>query len=117
MSEQQHPATPADEPPKREYRMLSGIAESQAAIGEVVGCAQRLLRIFDITLAQRGFNTPARIEQLRQFLVAGRAHRILIAPDETDPLERDCPRLRAAGGELAHEDAEHGVREPKFPSA
>ena len=92
MSEQQ-PATPAEEPRQRDYRMLSGIAESQAAIAEVVGTARRVLRIFDITLANRGFNSPARAEQLRQFLVAGRAHRIMIALHDTDPLERDCPRL------------------------
>ena len=92
MSEQQ-PATPAEEPRQRDYRMLSGIAESQAAIAEVVAAATRVLRIFDITLANRGFNSPARAEQLRQFLVAGRAHRIMIALHDTDPLERECPRL------------------------
>jgi hypothetical protein len=59
------------------------------------GLRAPLLRIFDITLANRGFNSPARIEQLRQFLVAGRAHRLMIALHETDPLERDCPRLIA----------------------
>lgn len=90
MSEQQ-PKT--DEPGKREYRPLTGIAESQAAIAEVVGSARRVLRIFDMTLANRGFNSPARTEQLRQFLVAGRAHRLMIALHETDLLERDCPRL------------------------
>ena len=93
MSEQQ--PTPSQEPRKPDYRPISGIAESQAAIGEVVASAQRLLRVFDITLANRGFNSPARIEQLRQFLVAGRAHRLMIALHETDPLERDCPRLIA----------------------
>ena len=94
MSEQQ-PAPPAEEPRKRDYRMLSSIAESQAAIAEVVGVATRTLCIFDIALANRGFNSPARIEQLRQFLVAGRTHRLMIALHETDPVERDCPRLIA----------------------
>lgn len=94
MSEQQHPpTTPPETAHERDYRRLTGIAESQAAIAEVVGAARRLLRVFDITLANRGFNSPARIEQLRQFLVAGRAHRLQIALHETEPLERDCPRL------------------------
>ena len=92
MSEQQPPPQ-GDEPPRRESRQLTGIAESQEAIGEVVVTAQRVLRIFDITLAHRGFNSPARIEQLRRFLVAGRAHRVMIALHDTDPMERDCPRL------------------------
>lgn len=94
MSEQQ-PTPQPEEPRKPDYRPLNGIAESQTAIAEVVGAARRVLRIFDITLANRGFNSPARTEQLRQFLVAGRAHRLLIALHETDPLERDCPRLIA----------------------
>ena len=93
MSEQQ--PTPPQEPRKPDYRPISGIAESQAAIAEVVASAQRLLRVFDITLANRGFNSPARTEQLRQFLLAGRAHRLMIALHDTDPLERDCPRLIA----------------------
>lgn len=81
--------------PKAVYRPLASVAESQAAIDEVLAAAQRTLRIFDLSLANRGFNSPARIERLRAFLVAGRAHRILIALHETDNLERDCPRLLA----------------------
>jgi hypothetical protein len=76
-----------------EYRQLGGLAESQAAIDQVIAAAQRTLRIFDATLTGRGFNTPARAENLRQFLVAGRAHRILIALHEPDSVARDCPRL------------------------
>ena len=79
--------------PEPGYRPLSGVAESQAAIDEVLAVAQRTIRIFDITLGNRGFNSPARAERLRQFVVAGRAHRILIALHETTGLERDCPRL------------------------
>ena len=81
--------------PEPSYRPLFGMAESQAAIDEVIGAAQRTLRIFDMTLGQRGFNSPQRVERLRSFLVAGRAHRLLIALHETEQLERECPRLLA----------------------
>jgi hypothetical protein len=81
--------------PKPSYRPIFGTADSLAAIDEVVSAAQRTLRIFDITLANRGFNTPARAEKLRGLLVSGRAHRLLIALHETDGLERECPRLLA----------------------
>ena len=81
--------------PQPAYRPLSGNAESQAAIDEVIAAAARTLRIFDITLSGRGYNSPQRIERLRSFLVAGRAHRILVALHDTDPLERECPRLLA----------------------
>ena len=77
------------------YRPLFGLAESQDAIDQVVGAAERTLRIFDISLSLRGFNTPGRTEQLRQLLVAGRAHRILIALHDTDALARENPRLLA----------------------
>jgi hypothetical protein len=75
------------------YRPISGIAESLAAIEEVVSAAERTIRIFDIALANRGFNSPGRAEKLRDFLVRGRAHRLQIALHETDGLERECPRL------------------------
>ena len=77
------------------YRPIFGNADSLAAIDEVIARAERTIRIFDATLAQRGFNAPGRAERLRAFLVAGRAHRLLIALHETDSLERDCPRLLA----------------------
>jgi len=79
--------------PEPGYRPISGVAESQAAIEEVISVAQRTIRVFDIALANRGFNAPARADWLRQFFVAGRSHRLLIALHETDTLEREAPRL------------------------
>ncbi|HUL94663.1 MAG TPA: hypothetical protein VLT89_01570 [Usitatibacter sp.] len=81
------------EHPKASYRALFGTAESQAAIDEVIGAAEKALKIFDVSLGNRGFNAPARADKLREFLVRGRAHRLQIALHETDGLERDCPRL------------------------
>ncbi|HTS84880.1 MAG TPA: hypothetical protein VMG61_07225 [Usitatibacter sp.] len=75
------------------YRPISGTAESLAAIDEVIAVAERSIRIFDIALANRGFNSPARAEKLREFLVRGRSHRLHIALHETEGLERECPRL------------------------
>lgn len=82
-------ATPAEPG----YRPITGIAESLAAIDEVIGAAERTIRVFDISLSNRGFNSPGRTEALRAFLVRGRAHRLLIALHETDLLQRECPRL------------------------
>jgi hypothetical protein len=86
------PAAPHS-PSQPSYRKLFGTAESQQAIDEVIDAAERTIRIFDITLANRGFNTPERAGKLREFLVRGRAHRLLIALHETELLERECPRL------------------------
>jgi hypothetical protein len=79
--------------PEPSYRQINGIAESQAAIDEVIAAARTTIRLFDFTLGPRGFNSPARTEQLRRFIVAGRAHRLLIALHEPETLERECPRL------------------------
>jgi len=85
--------TPTPVPPEPSYRRISGNVESQAAIDEVIGQARTTLRLFDVSLSNRGYNSPKRIEALRTFLVAGRAHRLLIALHEPETLERDCPRL------------------------
>ena len=82
-------------PTEPSYRLISGITESLAAIDEVVAAAQRTIKVFDTSLWNRGFNSPARADRLREFLVRGRTHRLLIALHETDPLERECPRLLA----------------------
>ena len=79
--------------PEPSYRQISGLAESQAAIDEVIAAARTTLRLFDFTLGTRGFNSPARTEALRRFIVAGRSHRLLIALHEPETLERECPRL------------------------
>lgn len=81
--------------PGPSYRQISGISESLEAIEQVVAAALRTLRVFDVSLSHRGFNSPALIEKLRQFLVRGRAHRLYIALHNTEQLERECPRLLA----------------------
>ena len=81
--------------PKPIYRPIAGIAESLAAIEEVIMSAQHAIRVFDISLSQRGFNSPGVAEKLRHFFVAGRAHRLYIALHNTEQLDRECPRLLA----------------------
>jgi len=79
--------------PGRDYRVLTTLAESHAAIDAVIAAARQRLRLFDVSLEGRGFNAPARIERLRELLAAGRAHRIEIALHEPGQVERDAPRL------------------------
>jgi hypothetical protein len=84
----------AQTPSEPVYRAVFGSADSFAAIDEVIGCAQQAIRIFHATLGG-GFDAPARAEKLRAFLVAGRAHQLLVALHEPEALVRDCPRLMA----------------------
>jgi hypothetical protein len=75
------------------YRAVFGTAESIAAVAEVIASARTTIRVFDASLTGRAFDTPERAERLREFLVAGRAHRLLVALHEPESLMRDCPRL------------------------
>jgi hypothetical protein len=79
--------------PKRDYRQISGLVESRAAIDEVIAAARKSISIFDYDLDQRGFGDPARIEKLRTFLFAGQAHTLRIALHDPERLHRAEPRL------------------------
>jgi hypothetical protein len=80
-------------PAEPSYRILTSTADSLGAIDEVIATVERTLKVFDVALSYRAFNSPARIDKLREFLVRGRAHRLLIALHGTEALERECPRL------------------------
>lgn len=86
-------STPDNPEPRASYRQISSLAESRAAIDEVIAAAQKSLAVFDFTLDQRGYGDVGRIERLRHFLLAGRAHRLRIALHEPERLERHEPRL------------------------
>ena len=82
---------------KPQYRPISGIAESQQAIDEVIAAAVSTIRVFDFSLTNRGFNSPARTDRLREFLAQARSHRLLIALHDTGLHARVTP---TAGIEL-----------------
>lgn len=88
-------STPGAPDPQKAYRQIAGQAESKAAIDEVIATTQKSLAIFDYTLGQRGYGDVLRIERIRHFLLAGRAHRLRIALHEPEQLERNEPRLIA----------------------
>ncbi|MBL8525669.1 MAG: hypothetical protein JNN20_18465 [Betaproteobacteria bacterium] len=78
------------------YQLLDGTTEATAAIEKVINSAQRELRIFDAnprTLRERGFGSIARIDRLRQLLLASRGHSLHIALHDTSAIESELPRL------------------------
>ena len=66
--------------------------EYEALIDQLIPQTQRTIRIFDRSLS-RAYNSAQRFEALRQFLLAGRANRLMIVLHETATVERDCPRM------------------------
>jgi hypothetical protein len=72
---------------------LASLAEQIAAIDELIGLAQRRIRVFDQDLSQTGWNQTTRIDRLAAFLRETRGRRLDIIVHDTHYLERACQRL------------------------
>ena len=72
---------------------LTTVAEQAAAIDELIGIAQRRIRVFDQDLAHTGWNLAARADRLAQFLREVRGRRLDIIVHDTHYIESACPRL------------------------
>ena len=78
--------------PNAEYRRFEGMREYEALIDGLIPQTERFIRVFDHSLSP-SWNSSDRFEQLRQFLLANRANRLLIVVHDAEPIERDRPRL------------------------
>jgi hypothetical protein len=83
------------------HEKLTGIAEYEAALDRLLERPQRQLRVFDRQLS-RSFDTPARHDLLRRFLLRSRANRIQIVLHDVSNLARDCPRLMSLMRQFSH---------------
>jgi len=72
---------------------LASLAEQIAAIDELIGLAQRRIRVFDQDLSQTAWNEAARVDRLATFLRERRGRRLDIIVHDTHYLESACPRL------------------------
>lgn len=86
----------------QQRRLIASKAEFAAALDEVIGRTERSLRIFDPTLAGYGFNTAARDEQLRAFLLKRRSNRVMIAVHDTSAITQGAPRLMRLLRQFSH---------------
>jgi hypothetical protein len=75
------------------YERLFGREEAFTAIDKVLALATKQLRVFDMTLADRGFNSPARIELLKTYLLRSRENKLRIVLHEVYKLDSECTRL------------------------
>ncbi|MCC7487620.1 MAG: hypothetical protein IT529_21810 [Burkholderiales bacterium] len=92
MAQSMSPGTASGNLPNALYRRFEGMREYEALIDQLIPQTQRTIRIFDRALS-RSYNSATRFEALRQFLLAGRANRLMIVLHHTDSLERECPRM------------------------
>ena len=86
------------------HTALSRISEFESALDEIISSAQHELRVFDTALGS-AFNSSARTEALRRFLLASRRNRLRIVVHDTAHVVRTCPRLlellRRFGGAIS----------------
>jgi hypothetical protein len=78
--------------PNAEYRRFEGMREYEALIDALIPQTHRFIRIFDKTLSH-AYNSLARYEALRRFLLESRTNRLLIVVHDAQFIERACPRL------------------------
>jgi hypothetical protein len=78
--------------PYASYERFESRRAYDAMFDELVANAQQTIRVFDHALPP-AFNSPARCEQLAQFLRAGGHDRLHIVVHDVQAAERACPRL------------------------
>jgi hypothetical protein len=88
-------ATSSSADPQQQPRTieLATVAEQAAAIDQLIGLAERRIRVFDQDLSQMGWNQPTRTDRLAQFLRGTRGRRLEVIVHDTHFLESACPRM------------------------
>jgi hypothetical protein len=76
-----------------QHTKLDGIEDYIAALDTLCKLAQRNLFMFEKDYDGLGFNTVARYEALRNFLLANPAHRLFVLAHDTRYLSTYCPRM------------------------
>jgi hypothetical protein len=81
-----------DAQPLPRHTPLHGTVDHEKAIDTVLQSAKKRILIFDQSLS-KGYNSVARIESIRQFLLSSRRNTLQIALHDTQSMDRNCPRL------------------------
>ena len=72
---------------------LDGIADYRAALDALCSIAQRTLYLFEFDYEGLGFNSDARYQSLRSFLLASPVNRLFVLAHDTHYLSTACPRM------------------------
>lgn len=76
-----------------QHTHLDGIADYTAALDTLCEQAQHHLYLFEKDYEGLGFNSEARYETLRHFLLANPANQLLVLAHDTHYLSKLCPRM------------------------
>ncbi|MFO1412383.1 MAG: hypothetical protein U1F10_00410 [Burkholderiales bacterium] len=90
-----HPPDAAPTPPAPEPRetTLDTVAAQVQAIDQLLDLAQHHVQVFDVDMAQGGWQTAARSERVTAFLRRTPKARLDVIVHDTRWLEASCPRL------------------------
>lgn len=88
-------------PPNAEYRRFESNREYEEVIDAMIPQTQQIIRVFDKSLSG-AWNSAARIELLRHFLLANRSNRLLIVLHDTRQLSAELPRLISFAQMFSH---------------
>src|ERR1700712_3627375 len=81
-----------DTQPAPQHTPLLGTVDHEKAIDSLLQHAKKRILVFDQSLG-RDYNSVARTESIRQFLLSNRRNTLQIALHDTQSLDRNCPRL------------------------
>ena len=81
---------------------FDGVADYVAALGQVCAAAQHSLLIFEKDFSDIGFNSEARYDTLRHFLLGSSSSRLHLLAHDPQHLIRYCPRMMMLLREFSH---------------
>lgn len=90
-----------------QHTQLDGAADYIAALDTICSAARHTLYIFEKNFDGIGFNSEARHEALRRFLLANSTNRLHLLAHDPQPLLRFCPRMLILLRQFGHGMAIH----------
>ena len=85
-----------------QHTALNGSADYIAALDTLCGLAQHSLCVFEKNFEDIGFNSEARHDTLRHFLLASPANRLHLLAHDARPIVQHCPRLMLLLRQFSH---------------
>jgi hypothetical protein len=85
-----------------QHNQFDGVADYIDALDTVCASAERTLNIFEKDCDDIGFNSEARFDTLRRFLLSNSMNRLNILVHDPQPLIRFCPRMMTLLTQFGH---------------
>jgi hypothetical protein len=85
-----------------QHTALNGLVDYINALDMLCGLAQRSLFVFEKDFDGTGFNSAARHDVLRDFLLANPMNRLQLLAHDTGPLVQRCPRMMLLLRQFSH---------------